>query len=300
MRLIFMGTPDFAVTSLKALLAAGYDVACAYTQPARQAGRGMALRPSPVEIVARSNGIDVRSPVSLTSIEEQRNFAALQADAAVVVAYGLLLPKAVLEAPRVGCFNVHASLLPRWRGAAPIQRAIMAGDSESGVSIMRMDEGLDTGDICAMARVSIPPSTTAQLLHDELAALGANLLVEVLNGTLACVAQPRDGVTYAQKIAKAETRIAFAKTSVEVRNHIHGLSPSPGAWFEAGGNRIKVLACETAPGEGSPGAVLDDHLTIACGEGAVRLLRLQRDGRQPMEAETFLRGLAIASGTKVS
>ncbi len=301
MRLIFMGTPGFAVTTLKALLAAGHEVVCAYTQPARQAGRGMALRPSPVEMLARSRDIEVRTPVTLKTTEEQRRFASLEFDAAVVVAYGLILPKAILDASRLGCFNAHASLLPRWRGAAPIQRAIMAGDGVTGVSIMRMDEGLDTGAVCRSARVAITPRSTAQILHDELAELGARLMVEVLSEEkIICAAQPLDGVTYANKIGKSETRIDFFRPAVEVRNHIHGLSPSPGAWFEAAGSRIKVLACETAAGKGEPGTVLDDHLAIACGDGAVRLLHLQREGKGPMQAEAFLRGTAIAAGTRLA
>ena len=245
MRLVFMGTPDFAVETLKALIGAGHDITCVYSQPPRPAGRGMAERPSPVHAFAAAQGIEVRTPVSLKSPEEQQRFAALNADAAVVVAYGLLLPKAILDAPQLGCFNVHASLLPRWRGAAPIQRAIMAGDAETGVTIMRMEEGLDTGPMCKVGRIAITPDSTAQSLHDELAALGAGLMVEVLaQDQITCAPQPADGVTYASKIDKAEAKIDFAKPAPEVRNHIHGLSPFPGAWFMANGARIKVLLCE--------------------------------------------------------
>jgi len=301
MRLVFMGTPDFAVETLKALLAAGHEVPCVYSQPPRPAGRGMSERPSPAQAFAASRGMETRIPASLKSVEEQKRLAALNADAAVVVAYGLLLPKAILDAPRLGCFNVHASLLPRWRGAAPIQRAIMAGDLETGVTIMRMAEGLDTGPICKAARLAITPEMTAQSLHDDLAVLGAKLMVETLaQAKIDCAPQPAEGVTYARKIEKSEARIDFANPATEVRNHIHGLSPFPGAWFMAGGTRIKTLACETADQSGIAGTVLDKRLTIACGEGAVRPLKLQREGKGPMDAETFLRGFPIAAGTRVS
>jgi methionyl-tRNA formyltransferase len=301
MRLVFMGTPDFALATLRALLGAGHHVACVYSQPPRPAGRGMAERPSPVHAFAAERGIEVRTPVSLGRAEEQERFASLQADAAVVVAYGLLLPKPVLDAPRLGCFNVHASLLPRWRGAAPIQRAIMAGDRESGVTIMRMEEGLDTGPICKVGRVAITPQTTAQALHDDLARLGATLMVEVLaQAEIRCTPQPSEGVTYARKIDKAETKIDFSKPAAEVRNHVHGLSPFPGAWFQVNGTRVKALLCETVQAAGEPGTFLDDRLTVACGSGAVRLLRLQREGKGAMDAETFLRGFAVPAGTKAS
>jgi methionyl-tRNA formyltransferase len=299
MRLVFMGTPDFAVVTLKALLEAGHTVACVYSQPPRKAGRGMEERPSPVHAFAAAEGIEVRTPVSLKAPEEQARFAALDADAAVVVAYGLLLPKPVLDAPRLGCFNVHASLLPRWRGAAPIQRAIMAGDAESGVTIMRMEEGLDTGPMCRVGRIPITPGTTAQTLHDELALLGARLMVEVLaQDEISCVSQPPAGVTYARKIDKAEARIDFGRPAEEVRNHIHGLSPFPGAWFQVNGTRVKVLASEAVEAQGTPGTFIDERLTVACGSGAVRLLRLQREGKGAMEAEDFLRGFPITRGTE--
>ncbi|PZF76531.1 methionyl-tRNA formyltransferase [Aestuariivirga litoralis] len=301
MRLVFMGTPDFAVETLKALIAAGHDIACAYSQPPRPAGRGMAERPSPVHAFAAAQGIEVRTPASLKSADEQARFAALETDAAVVVAYGLLLPKPVLAAPRLGCFNVHASLLPRWRGAAPIQRAIMSGDAESGVTIMRMEEGLDTGPMCKVRRHAITPTTTAQSLHDELAALGARLMVEVLaQPEISCTPQPADGVTYARKIDKAEARIDLTRSAEEVRNHIHGLSPFPGAWFPVKATRLKALLCEVVQASGRPGTFLDDNLTIACGTGAIRLLRLQREGKGAMEATDFLRGFPIAKGTEAA
>ena len=296
---MFMGTPGFAAETLKALLGAGHDVACVYSQPPRPAGRGMAERLSPVHAFAAEHGIEVRTPVSLKSAEEQARFADLTVDAAVVVAYGLLLPKPVLDAPRLGCFNVHASLLPRWRGAAPIQRAIMAGDAETGVTIMRMDEGLDTGPMCKVGRVTIRPETTAQSLHDELAAVGAWLMVEVLaQDQIACVPQPAEGVTYARKIDKAEAKFDFTQPAMAVRNHIHGLSPFPGAWFQVNGTRIKVLACEVIDGHGEAGQFIDDRLAVACGSGAIRLLKLQREGKGAMDAGTFLRGFPIAPGTR--
>jgi methionyl-tRNA formyltransferase len=291
MKLVFMGTPDFAVTTLKALVSAGHDIVCVYSQPPRPAGRGQNLRPSPVHDYAASLGIEVRTPLSLQSAEDQRAFAALDTDAAVVVAYGLLLPQAVLDAPRRGCFNVHASLLPRWRGAAPIQRAIMAGDSESGVTIMRMELGLDTGPMMKVARLPITAETTASLLHDELDVLGARLMVEVLahpenRGT----AQPKEGVTYAKKIDKAETKIDFSKSAVEVRNHIHGLSPFPGAWCNINNARVKILKARVAD------HAMDAVPTFACGNGAIEFLQLQREGKGVMDAATFFRGFPIAPG----
>ena len=301
MRLVFMGTPDFAVVTLAALLAAGHEVIRVYSQPPRQKGRGLAVVPSPVAAFAEAHEIAVRTPLSLKAEAEARAFAALEADAAVVVAYGLILPRAVLAAPRLGCFNVHASLLPRWRGAAPIQRAIMAGDGETGISIMRMDEGLDTGPVCAMARLAIAPGETAGELHDRLAALGARLMVETLAGpALNCRGQPSEGVTYAAKIAKAEARIDFARPAAAVASHINGLSPFPGAWFEAGGARIKVLRALPDGRAGRPAEVLaGDGLVIACGEGAVRLLELQREGKSALSASDFLRGFPLAPGTGI-
>jgi len=281
MRLVFMGTPDFAVETLKALLAAGHDVVCVYSQPPKPAGRGMALKETPVHIFAASKGIEVRTPVSLKSPDEQARFAALNADAAVVVAYGLLLPKTILAAPKFGCFNVHASLLPRWRGAAPIQRAIMAGDKESGASIMRMEEGLDTGPVMEMAAVPVTAETTAASLHDELATLGAKLMVDVLQNPAAHgTPQPTDGVTYAKKIDKAEARIDFAKSAVDVRNHINGLSPFPGAWCMMNGARVKVLEARLST----------DAPSFPCADGPIHFVKLQREGKGVMDAATFLRG----------
>ena len=293
MKLVFMGTPDFAVVTLKALIAAGHEIAAVYSQPPRPAGRGQSVRPSPVQDYAAAQGIEVRTPLSLKSADEQKSFADLKADAAVVVAYGLLLPQAILDAPRFGCFNVHASLLPRWRGAAPIQRAIMAGDAESGVTIMRMEVGLDTGPMMKVGRVPITPETTASSLHDELAALGAKLMVEVLkHPENAGTPQPAEGVTYAKKIDKAETKIDFTKSAVEVRNHIHGLSPFPGAWCILAGSRVKILKAQAVD------HATDDALTFACGSGAIKFLLLQREGKGVMDAATFLRGFPIAPGTK--
>jgi methionyl-tRNA formyltransferase len=301
MKLVFMGTPEFAVVMLNALAAAGHDIAAVYSQPPRPAGRGQNLQPSPIHKFAVSKGMNVRTPLSLNSAEVQKSFADLTADAAVVVAYGLILPLPILKAPRLGCFNVHASLLPRWRGAAPIQRAIMAGDKESGVCIMRMEEGLDTGPVCKTGRVAITPSTTAGLLHDQLAELGAALVVKTLAEVqISCVEQPIDGVTYARKIEKAEARIDFSKNAAEVRNHIHGLSPFPGAWANIQGTRVKVLTCEVIDQRGVTGNVLDDQLTVACGSQAVRLLNLQREGKGVMDAATFLRGFSVPKGTRLS
>jgi methionyl-tRNA formyltransferase len=300
MRIVFMGTPDFATHALKALREAGHEIAAVYSQPPRPAGRGYTVTPSPVHALAESLGLPVRTPLSLRSAEEQEAFAALRADAAVVVAYGLLLPRPVLAAPRHGCFNIHASLLPRWRGAAPIQRAIMAGDAETGVTIMRMEEGLDTGPMLRLARLAITPQTTAASLHDDLAALGARLIVETLQapgqpGT----PQPAEGVTYARKIDKTEARIDFTRPAAEVRNHIHGLSPFPGAWTMIGNVRVKVLKAEAVGGAGEPGTALDDGLTIACGTGAIRLMEVQREGKGAMLAEQLLRGLPVPAGTRL-
>ena len=256
-------------------------------------GGDRVLRPSPVQDYAAAQGIEVRTPLSLKSADEQKSFADLKADAAVVVAYGLLLPQAILDAPRFGCFNVHASLLPRWRGAAPIQRAIMAGDAESGVTIMRMELGLDTGPMMKVGRVPITPETTASSLHDELAALGAKLMVDVLkHPESAGTPQPAEGVTYAKKIDKAETKIDFTKSATEVRNHIHGLSPFPGAWCILAGARVKILKAQAVD------HAADDALTFACGSGAIKFLSLQREGKGVMDAATFLRGFPIAPDTK--
>jgi methionyl-tRNA formyltransferase len=295
-----MGTPEFSVSVLKALIAAGHDVVCAYAQPPRPAGRGMALRPTAVQAFAETQGIEVRTPVSLKSKEEQDRFKALNADAAVVVAYGLLLPKAILEAPQHGCFNVHASLLPRWRGAAPIQRAIMSGDAETGVTIMRMDEGLDTGPMMHIVKCPIDHTTTTATLHDTLAAIGAKAMVDVLAKPLhGGAVQPEEGVTYAKKIDKAEAKIDFTKSANEVLRHIHGLSPFPGAWMMVNGTRIKVLRCERVEASGQQGHFIDEALTIACGEGAIHCIELQREGKGAMTADVFSRGFAIPAGTEV-
>ncbi len=306
MRLVFMGTPDFSVPVLQALLDAGHQVVCVYSQPPRRSGRGMEERKTPVHVLADQHAIEVRTPASLKDAGAREAFAALEADAAVVVAYGLILPEAVLAAPRQGCFNVHASLLPRWRGAAPIQRAIMAGDAHSGVGIMRMEKGLDTGPVCLEKRATISANMTADELHDGLSRLGAVAMVEALAqleaGTLACTPQNEDGVTYAAKIDKQEARIDFARSAQDVHNHIRGLSPFPGAWFELPGNppaRIKALRCELATGQGEPGTAVDDGLTIACAEGAVRLTHVQRAGKGVMAAADFVRGIPVPTGTKV-
>ena len=304
LRIVFMGTPDFSVPTLAEVLGAGHEVVAAYTQPSRPAGRGMAERLSPVAQFAANAGIPVKSPTSLKREAEQQEFASLNADAAVVVAYGLLLPRPVLAAPRLGCFNLHASVLPRWRGAAPIQRAIMAGDAETGVMVMRMEEGLDTGPVCLAEPVAIGPEVTAGELHDELARRGASLMVRALGGLerglLECTPQPGEGATYAAKIDKAEAHIDFTRPAREVHNLIRGLSPFPGAWFEATAagkvERVKVLRAGVADGSGIPGEVLDDALTVACGSGAVRLLELQRAGKRPMGAADFLRGFSLARG----
>jgi methionyl-tRNA formyltransferase len=296
-----MGTPDFAVSTLKALIDAGHEIVCVYAQLPRASGRGLQLRPTPVHAFAEAQGIEVRTPLSLKSLDEQQRFADVKADAAVVVAYGLLLPQAVLDAPKFGCFNVHASLLPRWRGAAPIQRAIMAGDAETGVTIMRMEAGLDTGPMLKVGRVAIGADTTASSLHDELAVVGAKLIVEVLhNPSVHGIVQPDDGVTYAKKIEKAEARIEFSRTALEVRNHIHGLSPFPGAWCMMNGARVKILQCQIIDGSGSAGEMLDDELMVACGAGALRFTSLQREGKGVMDGATFLRGFPVPKSTRVS
>ena len=304
LRLVFMGTPDFAVPTLIEIVGSGHQVAAAYTRAARPAGRGMELRPSPVEREARRLGIEALTPKTLKTPQAQEAFAAHDADAAVVVAYGLILPKPVLDAPRLGCFNLHASALPRWRGAAPINRAVMAGDTETAVMAMKMEEGLDTGPIAMAERVAIGPDMTAGELHDALSRLGADLMVRMLGalerGSLQLTPQPGEGVTYATKIDKHETRIDWAKPWQAVHDHCRGLAPFPGAWFELpGAGRIKVLRTTSSEGSGVPGTALDAHLTIACGDGAVRILELQRAGGRPMRTEEFLRGTAVAAGTRL-
>jgi methionyl-tRNA formyltransferase len=303
-RIAYMGTPDFSVPALAALIEAGHEVACVYTQPPRPAGRGKKDRPSPVHAFAAERGIEVRHPASLRDETEQAAFAALELDMAVVAAYGLILPKAILEAPRLGCLNIHASLLPRWRGAAPIQRAILAGDRISGVTIMRMDEGLDTGPMLMSESVTIGPKTNAGELHDALAETGARMIQQALAlleaGKLEETPQPDEGVTYAAKIDKAETRIDWTRPAAEIERRICGFAPFPGAWFELEGERIRALAGTIVNGHGAPGEVLDDELTVACGEGAIRLDKVQRAGKAAMETAAFLRGHAVPKGTMLS
>jgi methionyl-tRNA formyltransferase len=300
LRVIFMGTPDFAAATLRVVHEAGHQVAAVYTQPPRPAGRrGLELTKSPVHLLAEELGLPVRTPVSLKGAEEQQAFLDLGADVAVVVAYGLLLPQVVLDGTRLGAFNGHASLLPRWRGAAPIQRAIMAGDAETGMMVMRMDAGLDTGPVALTQRVAIGPDMTAGELHDALMAAGARLMVEALGkleaGGLALTPQPAEGATYARKIAKEETRVDWSLPAKAVHDHIRGLSPFPGAWCEvdAGGGpeRLKLLRSTLAEGSGAPGALLDDAPAVACGIGAVRLVEVQRAGGRPVSGEDFMRGL---------
>jgi len=304
LRLVFMGTPDFAVPTLSAIARSGHDIAAVYTRAAKPAGRGMALAPSPVEARARALGLTVLTSKTLRNDEVQAAFRTHAADAAVVVAYGLILPAPILAAPRLGCFNLHASLLPRWRGAAPINRAVMAGDAETGATVMKMDEGLDTGPMALAEHVPIGPDMTAGELHDTLAERGADLMVRALDrlerGSLPLTPQPETGVTYAEKIEKAETRIDWDRPWKEVHDRCRGLSPFPGAWFEtADGVRVKGLRTTGGTGSGAPGTVLDDALTIACREGAVRLVEVQRAGRQPMAAGEFLRGTPIEPGTRL-
>lgn len=299
MRLIYMGTPDFAVPALDALYAAGHEIVCVYTQPPRPAGRGKKPRPSPVQSRAEALGLPVRHPASLKGPEEQAEFAALNADLAVVAAYGLILPRAVLDAPAQGCLNIHASLLPRWRGAAPIHRAIMAGDAETGVCIMRMEAGLDTGPVLSRAATPIAPEETTGDLHDRLAQIGAKLIVETLARLpLPEVPQPEDGVTYATKIDKAEARVDWAQPAEQITRQIRGLAPFPGAWTDAGGDRIKLLGARRVDGSGTPGTVLHDF-TVACGTGAVQITRAQRAGRAVQDTDSFLRGTALPQGTRL-
>ena len=308
LRLIFMGTPEFAVPTLRAVAAAGHEIAAVYTQPPRPAGRrGLELTPSPVQREAERLGVEVRTPISLKDEAEQQKFRDLHADAAVVVAYGLLLPVAVLEGSRLGAYNGHASLLPRWRGAAPIQRAIMAGDKETGMMIMKMDVGLDTGPVALAERVAIDPDMTGGELHDRLTEVGARLMVAALAqleaGTLPLTPQPAEGVTYASKIDKAETRIDWRRPARQVHDHIRALSPAPGAWCEvpvAGATeRLKVLRSEVVEGSGIAGTLLDADLTVACKEGAVRLLDVQRAGGRPTRAAEFLRGMKLEKGLSI-
>ncbi|KAB2696383.1 methionyl-tRNA formyltransferase [Ochrobactrum sp. Kaboul] len=302
MRIVFMGTPDFSVPILTAIIGQGYDVVAVYSQPPRPAGRrGLELTKSPVHEKAEQFGIPVFTPKSLKGAEEQEVFASLEADVAIVVAYGLLLPKAILDAPRLGCYNGHASLLPRWRGAAPIQRAIMSGDSETGMMIMKMDEGLDTGPVAMAEKVAITPDMTAGELHDRLSMIGADLMVRALGAlereSLTLQPQAEEGVTYAAKIDKAEARIDWSKPARDVHNAIRGLAPFPGAWCEMEINgvveRVKLQRSTLGEGSGAAGTVLDDRLTVACGEGAVRLVTLQRSGGKSLPAQEFLRGATV-------
>ena len=301
MRVIFMGTPEFSVPVLDALTRAGHEVVAVYCQPPRRAGRGKKERPTPVQARAEELGLEVRHPVSLKGEAEQAAFAALEADIAVVVAYGLILPQAILDAPGRGCLNIHASLLPRWRGAAPIHRAIMAGDHETGVCIMQMEAGLDTGPVLLRKATKIGAQETTGELHDRLSEMGAQAIVEALErlDDLTPEAQPDTGVTYAEKIDKSEARVDWTRPAAEVDAHIRGLSPFPGAWCEVNGERIKLLASTVSEGRGVPGEVLDDVLTVACGAGAVRLLRLQRAGKGAQDAETFLRGMNVPAGARL-
>jgi methionyl-tRNA formyltransferase len=301
LRLIFMGTPEFSVPTLLELVAHGHEIAAVYTRAAKPAGRGMKLQPTPVEREARRLGIPVETPATLKTPEALEAFRAFDADAAVVVAYGMILPQAVLDTPKLGCFNLHASLLPRWRGAAPINRAIMAGDAETGVMVMKMDAGLDTGDVAMAERTAITDTMTAADLHDALARLGGDLMVRAIGalerGKLQLTRQSEQGVTYAAKIDKAEARIDWSRAARAVLRHIHGLSPFPGAWcempIEGQPMRVKILRGALAEGAGVAGQLLDDHLTFACGEGALRILELQRAGKAPMKAEEFLRGTPL-------
>jgi methionyl-tRNA formyltransferase len=304
LRLAFMGTPDFAVPSLRALAAEGHEIAAVYTQPPRPAGRGQQAKPSPVHALADAHGWPVRTPAGLKDAAAQRAFADLNLDVAVVVAYGLLLPAPVLTASRLGCLNVHASLLPRWRGAAPIQRAILAGDAQTGISIMQMDEGLDTGPILAQQAIAIAATETASTLHDRLAALGAEMIVAAVAGRAAGTLHPRpqpvEGVTYAEKLSRAEAWLDWRRPAADLERQVRAFAPWPGVTFQAQGETIKVLAAEVIAGEGvgaAPGTILDDRLSVACGSGALRPTRLQRGGRAACDTAAFLRGFPISPGT---
>ena len=300
-RITFMGTPDFAVPSLAALMEAGYEIACVYSQPPRPAGRGQREQISPVHAFAVQHGLPVRTPKSLKSSEEHEAFRALNLDAAVVAAYGLILPPAILDAPRLGCLNVHASLLPRWRGAAPIHRALLAGDSQTGITIMQMDVGLDTGAMLLTETLPITSTSTTPVLHDALAAMGARMVVQALAGleagTLTARPQPDEGVTYARKLEKEEGRLNWTLPASELERQVRALHPWPGMWCQIGEDRLKILAAELATGSGAPGTVIAPPLVIACGEKALRLTRVQRPGKGPMSAEELLRGFALPPGT---
>lgn len=307
LRLVFMGTPAFSVPTLAAIIAAGHDVVAVYSQPPRRSGRGMAETKGPVHAFAEARGIPVLTPLNFKTAVDQETFAAHRADAAIVVAYGLLLPQFVLDAPRLGCYNLHASALPRWRGAAPIHRAIMAGDTATAAIVMRMEAGLDTGPMCQVLPVAIGAEVTTGELHDVLSVSGAQTMVEALAsleaGTLVAKPQPSEGITYASKIDKREARLDFTQPAATVHNTIRGLSPFPGAWFEVTiegkAERIKVLHAKLVSGHGQPGLVLDDALTIACGDGAIQLVEVQRAGKRPQSAIEFQRGFAIKAGTEL-
>ena len=297
LRLVFMGTPDFSVVTAQALLDAGHHIVCVYSQPPRPAGRGQKLQPTPVHLWAEKNGIEVRTPTSLKLTAEQQAFADLNADAGVVVAYGLILPQTILDSPKMGCFNVHASLLPRWRGAAPIQRAILAGDKQSGVVIMQMDAGLDTGDMVISETTDITDTTTTQTLHDDLAQMGGRLIIEALdgmaNGQITPTPQPENGVTYAKKLQKSEGKIDFTQPAPYIHRQIRALP----AYFERDGERVKVLSADyVSDPSGQAGTVLDDNFLIACGDGAIRITKAQRAGKKPMHVDDFLKGYPLSKG----
>lgn len=301
MRLIFMGTPDFSVPVLEALGAAGHEIAAVYCQPPRPAGRGKKDRPTPVHAKAETLGLTVRHPVSLKSVEVQQEFADLKADAAVVVAYGLILPQAVLDAPKLGCLNIHASLLPRWRGAAPIHRAIMSGDAETGICIMQMEAGLDTGPVLLRQATEIGAEETTGDLHDRLSEMGARMICAALDQLpdLAAEVQPEEGVTYASKIDKAEAAIDWSNSADEISRQIRGLAPFPGAWTLHGEDRIKLLGARVVDGSGTSGHTLDDGFAVACGSGAVQITRAQRAGKGAQDTEVFLRGHPLPKGTEL-
>jgi methionyl-tRNA formyltransferase len=303
LRIAFMGTPDFAVPTLAMLVEGPHQVVRVYSQPPRPAGRGQALRPSPVQLYAEENSIPIASPASLKPAPVQAEFAELALDLAVVVAYGLILPPAVLAAPRLGCVNLHASLLPRWRGAAPIQRAILAGDAETGVTLMQMDASLDTGAMLAQRRIPIGPETTAAALHDALAALGADCLRDALpalaEGELAPVAQAADGVTYAEKLRREEGHVDWRETAALIDRKVRALNPWPGMRFRVGGEEVKLIAARPAAGSGAPGEVIAAPLVVACGEGALDVTRVQRPGRAPVEAADFANGLRLQPGARL-
>jgi len=303
LRLVFMGTPDFAATALRALIDAGHEIVAVYTQPPRPAGRGHKLQPSPVQILAEASGISVRHPASLRKAPEQEAFAALGADIGVVAAYGLILPQAILDAPRLGCLNIHGSLLPRWRGAAPIQRAMLAGDAETGITVMRMDAGLDTGPMLTKGVVPITSATTGESLHDRMAELGARMIVEALPdfaaGRLTEIAQPEEGVTYAAKLTREDGVVDWRNDAVFIERQIRALNPWPGCRFAANGEIIAVISATVVPdAKGNPGQVLDGRLTVACGSGGgVRLERVRRPGKGPVDGAAFLRGFALPPGS---